>query len=228
MRPSALPVFLALALLCTSAQAEQRYPVISTKSYPTAKGAATGGGAYAITRGIARRGLLGSFGTFRSRQITVTEGQGDRFSVQARRSNPDNGQPLASTTINVVRTRNGKFHFVDPGTVSLNLPILTTTTDRHAAARAAGAKAMLKNGEVKRWFASDGVEGADVVKKLSASVEKVSSSGKTARLRVYTRANGQDGYPMVETSVWVRQLKNGQWRGYDKSAAGLQINDLWE
>ena len=33
---------------------------------------------------------------------------------------------------------------------------------------------------------------------------------------------------MVETAVWVRQLKNGQWRGYDKSATGLQINDLWE
>jgi hypothetical protein len=227
MRAISLPVFLAVALLCVTAHAEQRYPVLSTKSYPTAKGAATGGGAYAITRGIARRKLLGSFGVFNSRQVTVTEGQGNRFSIQARKTNPDNGQPLAKTSVNVVRTRRGKFHFIDPAAVSLNLPILTTAKNRHSAARAAGAKAMLKNGEVKRWFASDGVEGADVIKKLSASVEKVSSSGKTARVRVYTRSNGQDGFPMVETAVWVRQLKSGQWRGYDKNAA-LQINDLWE
>lgn len=126
----------------------------------------------------------------------------------------------------IVQNRAGKFHFVQPKAIQFNLPIVMTHKSFYSAAKAAGAKAMLGNSEVKDWFAADGLKGTDVTRELRAKVISKSASGKTAQLQIYHRSNGQDGMPMVETTVKVKQLKSGQWRGY--AQGGLQINDLWE
>jgi hypothetical protein len=227
MRASTIALSVTLALCATSAQARSSYPVISNKTYGSAKRAAACGGASCITGRFAVRGILGEFGKVGSRSVTLTSPQrGNRWTVRTAKVNPDNGKPLASTTVGVVQNRAGKYHFIQPQAIKFNLPLVMTHKSLYSAAKSAGAKAMLGNAEVKRWFAADGLEGADVTRELRAKVVKKSASGKTAQVQIYHRSNGQDGYPMVETTVKVRQLQSGLWRGYTQG--GLQINDLWE
>jgi len=227
MRASTIALFVALVLAATAAQARTSYPTISNKTYSSAKRAAACGGASCITGRFAVRGILGEFGKVGSRSVKLTAPRtGNRWSVQTNKLNPDNGKPLASTTVGIVQNRAGKFHFVKPRAIQFNLPIVMTHKSLFSAAKSAGAKAMLGDSEVKRWFAADGLKGADVTRKLRAKVISKSVSGKTAQVQIYHRSNGQDGMPMVETTVKVQQLKSGQWRGYPRG--GLQINDLWE
>jgi hypothetical protein len=229
MRASTIALFVALVMAAaTTAQARTSYPTISNKTYGSAKRAAACGGASCITGRFATRGILGEFGKVGSRSVKLTAPRtGNRWTVQTNKLNPDNGKPLASTTVGVVQNRAGKFHFVQPRALQFNLPIVMTHKSFYSAAKAAGAKAMLGNSDVKHWFADNrGLTGSDVTRELRAKVINKSASGKTAQLQIYHRSNGQDGSPMVETTVKVQQLKSGQWRGYAKG--GLQINDLWE
>lgn len=53
------------------------------------------------------------------------------------------------------------------------------------AARAVGAKAMLSNTEVSQWFASSGLQGADVAKKLKTEMIRTSKNGNSAEVRVF-------------------------------------------
>lgn len=231
MRTSMIPLALALALVATTAHARNTtpspYPVISGKKYGAAKTAAAKGGAYNITKRFAGRGLLGEFGKFGSRSVQVTPARGNRWKILTSKLNPDNGQPLASTSLGVVRTNGGKFHFVNDGQVRLNLPIVMTHKSLSSAARAAAAKTMLKDSDIKHWFAERyNLKGADVVGELRTHVER--RTAKSADVRVYHRHNGQDGEPFLSTTIKVRQLKSGQWRGYDAPASSVMVNSIWE
>lgn len=231
MRTSLIACALAFVLVAATAQARNTtrspYPVISGTQYGSAKTAAAKGGAYNITKRFAGRGLLGEFGKFGSRAVQVAPARSNRWKITTVKLNPDNGQPLASTSLGVVRTNSGKFHFVNDGQVRLNLPIVMTHTSLSSAARAAAAKTMLKDADVKHWFAERyGLKGADVISELRIHVER--QTAKTADVRVYHRSNGQDGEPFLSTTIKVRQLKSGQWRGYAGPASSVNVNGIWE
>lgn len=224
-------IVLTIAALLIASAAHARtsnIPTLSKKTYRSSTSAAAGGGSYAINRRMGQR-LKQFGGAFHGRRMRVTRpATGNAFKIQTRKLNPDNRQPLASTTVPVVRTRGGTFHFLhDRAKVTLNLPILLTHRSRTTAAKAGASRAMLRDDNVKRWFAHSGVYGADVMSQLRARVTSTSASGKTAKVRVYTRSNGQDGYPHLETTVTVRKQADGQWKPHGR-ASSLMVNSIWE
>lgn len=225
---AAASLFAVSVLFAQVASARQNIPTVSSKSYRTAKQAAAGGGAYRITKNLGGRGLIGEFGRIGSRQVKVIEPRrGNTFKIQTRKLNPDNRRPLASLSVNLVQNSRGKFHFLHGSRVQFNLPMVLTTKARGSAAKAAAAKAFLRDSSVKRWYADDGLQGADVMSALRTRLIKTSPSGKTAHVKVYHRGNGQDGAPFMQATVKLTKLANGLWRA-NPSVSGLHINDIWE
>lgn len=224
-----IPLFLTVFAFSLSAQA--KIPVLSGKQYGTAKSAAAGGAAYSITRALGSRKIISTHGIVRARGVKVTTpGQGNRFNIETLKKNPDNGKPLARTSVDVVRSLRGKFHFLHPGTgsVTLNLPMATAFKSMSKAAKATVSKAFLRDSNVKEWFADYGLHGADVMREFKTELVNKSQSGKTAQLRVFHRGNGQDGSPFLEATVKVRRQANGSWQGLQRSVSNMFVNDLWE
>jgi hypothetical protein len=218
----------AIVLFAQGAHAQQNIPTMSSKTYGTPGAAAAGGGAYNITRNLGGRGLISEFGRVGSRGVNVvTPTRGNTFKIQTKKLNPDNNRPLASTSVSLIKSNRGKFRFLHGGRVQFNLPIVLTAKSRASAAKGAAAKAFLGDSSVKRWYAEDGLQGADVMSVLRSKLVRTTPSGKTAYVDVYHRSNGQDGEPFMQATVKVRKLRSGLWRA-DPNVNGMFINDIWE